>query len=67
MHVQSIPSYFVIRFDARRIAADRSLAAPLRGLQSLDASRIAVLLGESIQNIVDGRDGHAEPSIELLG
>jgi hypothetical protein len=38
----------VNRFDAPRIAADISLAAPLRGLQILNASRIAVLLGVSI-------------------
>jgi hypothetical protein len=36
------------RFDAARIAADRSLTAPLRGLHILNASRIAVLLGEHI-------------------
>jgi hypothetical protein len=35
-------------FDAPRIAADISLAAPLRGLHIIDASRIAVLLGVSI-------------------
>jgi hypothetical protein len=38
----------VNRFDAPRIAADISLTAPLRGLHIMDASRIAVLLGESI-------------------
>jgi hypothetical protein len=34
-------------FDAPRIAAEFSLTAPLRGLHIIDASRIAVLLGES--------------------
>jgi len=46
---------------------NRSLAAPWRGLQILDASRIAVLLGESIENPGDGCNVPAEPSIELLG
>jgi len=38
----------LFRFDAPRIAAHRSLTAPWRGLQILNASRIAVLLGVSI-------------------
>ena len=42
-------------------------AAPWQGLQILDASRIAALLGEFIESWWDDRDGHAEPSIEPLG
>ena len=54
-------------FDAPCIAAHGSLAAPLRGLQILNASRIAVLLGESIQTLGDGRNVRAEPSDRTLG
>jgi hypothetical protein len=57
----------LFRFDAPRIAANRSLTAPLRRLQILNASRIAVLLGEYIQSTVDDRNVRAEPSIGLLG
>ena len=66
--VQSIvPDLYLYRSDAPRIAAHRSLAAPLRGLHIMNASRTAVLLGESIQNIVDGRNGRGEPSDRTLG
>jgi hypothetical protein len=39
------PKFILFRFDAPRIAADRSRTAPWRGLQIVTASRIAVLLG----------------------
>ncbi len=42
-------------------------AAPWQGLRILNASRIAVLFGESIQSWGNDRDVHAEPSIGLLG
>ena len=58
---------YLYRFDAPRIAAHSSRTARLRGLQILNASRIAVLLGEYIKILWNDWSVHAEPSIELLG
>ena len=61
----TIPNLFCSALMLLASPPNSSLTAPLRGLQILDASRIAVLLGESIQVLGMAGNGHAEPSIEL--